>query len=81
MAVASQFITLSTTEWQLLPANAINLVAVAVVGTPNLECSGDGGTTTHQEIALGVGDTQITEHVLHYVKLSAGSGKLYYGVE
>ena len=77
--VASQFITL-TDEYQLLPANAINIVVVGVTGTPNLVCSGDN-STDHQEITLAAGDNQITENILHYVKLSTGSAKLYYGVE
>lgn len=83
MAVASQFITL-TNEYQLLPANAINLIVVDLTGTAELICSGDGISANGQQTIASLStstDTQITENILHYVKLSADeTAKLYFGV-
>ena len=78
--VASQFITL-TTSYQLLPANAIDLV---IVGGNDLIISftKDGEDTADiQTVEPDTNDTvyPITSSVLHYVKAS-GPCELYYGV-
>jgi len=76
--IASQFITL-TTSYQLLPANAIDLI---VVGGDSLTISfnKDGEDTTDvQEITPDEEVYPITSSVLHYVKAS-GTCELYYGV-
>ena len=77
--VASQFITL-TDEYQLLPANAINLI---IVGTTDpdetLECSGTGSGDATQEVVIHEAKV-ITVQVLHYVKCETVGLKLYFGV-